>query len=91
MLRFIGLRLGILERVSITGKTDRDIGFRKTGLCYEYHSNFSIGLLFLFLFLLGLFVFRLGLVKAMQGKDGNWIVDLNLWIYCADILYPLVL
>lgn len=29
---FMGLRLEILERVSITGKTDRDIGFRKTGL-----------------------------------------------------------
>ena len=33
----MGFRLGFLERVSITGKTDRDIGFRKTGLCYEYH------------------------------------------------------
>jgi hypothetical protein len=54
---FMGLRLGFLERVSITGKTDRDIGFRKTGLCYEYHLNFSIGLSFLSYFSLGCLFF----------------------------------
>jgi hypothetical protein len=53
----MGLRLGFLEGVSITGKTDRDIGFRKTGLCYEYHLNLVSVSCFFSYFLLGYLCF----------------------------------
>lgn len=81
----MGFRLGILERVSITGKTDRDIGFRKTGLCYEYHIEFEIFMFFIFPYLCLLLVFCFfffcgcvhgqDLVKEMQDELGSWIVD----------------
>lgn len=80
------IREGLHHWKNISG----DIGFRKTGLCYDYHClNLSCELSFVLSFWFIVLGFMLT-VRIWQGDGctvGNWIVDFMQIVNILHILY----